>query len=175
MIGVDSPTATRAESLRRSFDRSFAAAEQVETARLEDLLTIRVGDHPYAIRLVEIAGLFTARRITPLPSPVPELLGLAGFRGVAIPVYDLRALLGHGRDGAPRWLVLMAGETRLGLAFDRLDGHLRLPDQAIAKDDRANGGRDVAHRVAGTGDAARPILHLPSLLDAIRSLMLQVV
>jgi len=34
---------------------------------------------------------------------VPELLGIMGFRGAMVPVYDLRALCGYAAGAAPRW------------------------------------------------------------------------
>jgi len=174
-MGAEPPTVSRAETLRRAFDRSFAEALRIETTPFEDLLAIRVASHPYAVRLAGISGLFADRVITPLPSPVSDLLGIAGFRGVVVPVYDLRGLLGYEGGGAPRWLVLTAGETRLGLAFDQFDGHLRLPRETIATDDRADGARAYAREIARSEEGARPILHLPSLLGAIRKLAHHVV
>jgi chemotaxis signal transduction protein len=163
----DAPIAPLAESLRRDFDRSFGEAVRVEVTQLEDLLLIRVASVGYAVRLAEISGLFAGRKVTPLPTPFPELLGIAGFRGVAIPVYDLRRLLGHAEGGTARWLVLTAGEAKLTLAFDQFDGHLRLPSAAIVRGARADGRHAYAPEVARTDEGPRQILHLPSLVNAI--------
>ena len=158
-----------AESLRRAFDNSFAEPLRVASDRLEDLLAIHVASDPYALRLSEITGLFVDRRITPLPGPMPELLGIAGFRGVMIPVYDLGALCGYPGARAPRWLVLSGTETGVGLAFDQFDGHVRLPREAIAPEDRVDASRGHAREVARTASGARPIIQLSSVLDAIRA------
>jgi purine-binding chemotaxis protein CheW len=163
----DQRPVSRAALLRREFDRSFAEAPQLEAERTEDLLAIRVGGDPYALRLSEVAGLFADRRVTPLPSPLPELLGLAGFRGALVPVYDLGSLLGYHRAEAPRWLVSIAGGASAALAFERFEAQLRFPRAAIASDG-ARADR-YAREVVRTPEAMRPVLHLPSVLEAIKA------
>lgn len=158
--------ATRADELRREFDRSFAVVRGAEKAPVEDLLAITLGDDPYLLRMAGISGLFADRRVTPLPGPVAELLGVAGFRGSVVPVYDLRLLLGYPGGGTPRWLVLLDGKVPVGLAFERFDGHLQLPRTAITACSQVDAARHV-HQVADTADGIRPVIHLPSLLDVI--------
>ena len=117
-----------AEELRRAFDRSFAEPPAPPAPPLEELLAIGLGDAPFALRLRDIAGLHADRAITAVPSPLPELLGIARFRSALVPVYDLRALLDQGRaEKNPRWTALVAaGPHLVGLAFERFDGHLRV-------------------------------------------------
>ncbi len=153
--------AGRAAALRRAFDRSFAEAPSAGPTLMEDLLAIRVAGDPYAVRLAEISGLFADKRVTQLPGPLPELLGIAGFRGMIAPVYDLRALLGHPGGGAPRWLVLAAAMP-VALAFDALDGHLRVPREAIV----ANADPGVRSEVVSC-EVVRPIVDIPSLLETL--------
>ena len=86
--------ADRVTELRDAFDRSFAQAPSTEAAAVENLLAIRVGAHPYALRMAEVSGLFADKKVTRLPSPVSELSGIAGLRGAVLPVYDLAMLLG---------------------------------------------------------------------------------
>jgi purine-binding chemotaxis protein CheW len=157
----------RAEELRRDFDRSFAAAPRGDAEVLVDLLAIRVAGDPYALRLSEVAGLFADRVVTPLPSPVSELRGLAGFRASLVPVYDLRPLLGYPGAETLRWMVTTAGGTLLALAFDGFDAHVRVPRAALAVADTET--RGPVREVARTPDGARPVVHLPSVLEAIRA------
>ncbi len=84
----------RAAELRDAFDRVFAEAHPPAPPPSEDLLAIRIASEPYALRLTEIAGLFADRKITPVAGRVSALLGIAGFRGLIVPVYDLQVLLG---------------------------------------------------------------------------------
>ncbi|HEY8088280.1 MAG TPA: chemotaxis protein CheW [Polyangiaceae bacterium] len=157
--------AGRATELRRSFDRSFADPPRAAVAVLEDLLTIRVAGDPYALCLAECAGLFADRKVTPLPTTVPELLGLAGSRGALVPVYDLGALLGYPRDASRRWLVTTAGSAVVGLAFDEFEAHVRIDHDAVAEDDSP--ARRHADRVAHLPDGARRVLRVASILDSI--------
>jgi chemotaxis signal transduction protein len=159
----------RADQLRQAFDRSFALAPQAggDTALVENLLAVRVGSLPYGLRLAEVSGLFVDRKITWLPSPVAELLGICGLRGALLPVYDLGMLLGCPKGAAPRWLLVTAGMT-VGLAFDSFDGYLRVRPEAIVPEGRAESRERHVREVLQTG-IARPIIHLPSVLETIKS------
>ena len=158
----------RAEELRQAFDRSFAEAPREEVAHLEHLLlAIRIAGVPYALPLKELSGLSTGRRVTPLPTAVAGLLGIAGFRGTLVPVYDMRVLFGYPGTGAPRWLGLVGKELVIGLAFDDFDGYLRVPPEAITRQD-AEGAPTLVHEVVQAGDLVRPLVHLPSVIDAIK-------
>lgn len=160
--------AERAAALRQAFDRSFAQASRVEDAMPEDLLGIRIGNDPYAVRLAEIGGLFTGRVVTPLPNTTTGLLGIAGFRGAIVPVYDLRALLDYPAGGTPHWMML-AARAPVALAFDTFDGHLRLAREAIVpRTLTANSLQQYVREVLQTADRARPIVDLDSVLDSIR-------
>ena len=95
----DAPSrlAVRAEALRSAFDRSFAEPAHFDTTPMADLLAFHAGSQAYALHLSEIAGLFADKKITRLPGRTAALLGIAGFRGAIVPVYDLSALLGSPR------------------------------------------------------------------------------
>jgi purine-binding chemotaxis protein CheW len=154
----------RLVEIRRAFDCSFAEPPRPAASGFEDLLGIRVADAAYALRVSAVAGLFVDRTVTPLPGPVPELLGLASFRGSVVAVYHLGALLGHPLTGVPRWLVLDAGTPAVGLAFDHLDGHLRVPARCVAR--AADEGGHIAETVA-TADGLRPVVDVPAVRTAI--------
>jgi purine-binding chemotaxis protein CheW len=158
----------RATELRRAFDRTFSEAPATRTTDLADLLDIRVGPDPYAIRLDQVTSVFADKRVTPLPGSFPELLGIAGFRGAIVPVYDLRTLLGYPRNGSQRWLVLTAGQTRIALAFDQFEGHTRVARTAIAEATGSDNQRHHVREVVRRAGFVRPIVHLPFVLETIR-------
>ncbi|MGE0453562.1 MAG: chemotaxis protein CheW [Vicinamibacteria bacterium] len=168
MTRGDGFVTARALQLRGDFDRSFATAERAERAEFTDVLAVRIATQGYALRASDLAGLFKARAVTPIPSPRPELLGLAGLRGRVVPVYDLRLLLGHPRGERPRWLVLAAGPEALALAFDDFEGQFR-----VAREDLTGAGPRTAPKPDGqavrTGDVLRRILDVPSLVEAIKA------
>jgi chemotaxis signal transduction protein len=118
------PAISAAETLRIAFDGTFAAlpSAAIDT---EDFLVVGSGETSRAIRLSEIAGLHRATRIVPVPSPAPQLIGLAGLRGRVVPVYDLLSLLGLERTAPVRWLALTAG-IPIAIGFETLERHVRL-------------------------------------------------
>lgn len=158
----------RAAELRRDFDRAFAEPIRFDTVAKVDLLGIRVGTQAYAIRLSEIAGLFTGKKITRVPGSGAALCGIAGFRGALLPVYDLHNLLGQPTAQTPRWLVIAAGAP-VALAFDAFVGQLRVSRDEIAPQATRPEMPSYAREVLRTRDFIAPILHLHSVLDAIKA------
>lgn len=145
------------DTLRREFDGAFARAPSADAGVQQNLLAVRVGNEPFAIPVAQIDGLFADRRVVPLPTPLPELLGVASFRGRVAPVYDLAALLLGTRSRAtPRWLVLVRGGAVLGLAFDALEGQLSVPAESAGESVCLDG-------------AVRPVVHLPSVAQQIQN------
>jgi chemotaxis signal transduction protein len=155
----------RAAEMRREFDRSFADAPRAATEAPNDLVAIRIGGDPYALRVAEIAGLHVDRSIASVPSQIPELLGIAGFRGSLVPVFDLGALLGYPAATASRWLAIAAG-TSIGFAFEAFDGHVRVAPEKIVPCAPTEAPAYV-RAIARDGRQVRPIVHLPSLIEAI--------
>jgi chemotaxis signal transduction protein len=162
------PVAERLAALRADFDRSFTEPLRRHDTEYVELLAIRTGGRPYAVRLSQTSGLHPDRPVTALPGPLPALLGVAGFSGQIIPVYDLAALLGHPVAERPRWLVLAAGAPPLALAFHELDGHLRVPADTILAEGHADGGslRGMVPLPGGT----RPIVDVPATRAAVHDL-----
>ena len=154
-----------AGELRQAFDRSFADVPSVDGTGVQDLLDLRFGTAGYALRLGDLAALVADVQITPVPTSVPELLGIAAIRGSMLPVYDLGAILGHPGESNLRWTAVAAGNSPVGLAFARFEGHLRVRVDAIAADVRSGAShvREVVHLEAGV----RSIVSVVSVLDAI--------
>jgi chemotaxis signal transduction protein len=151
--------AERLAALREDFDRSFAEPARRHDAEFAELLAVRAGGRPYALRLSQAAGLHSDRPVTPLPGPQPALLGVAGFSGATVPVYDLAALLGHPVPERPRWLVLAAGDPPLALAFHQLDGHFRI-DSAVIVGAADGQGQDVLRGMVPLPGGTHPIVDL---------------
>lgn len=164
----DSAVMAKLEELRRSFDESFAEALRSESEVIEDMLNIRVAGDAYAVRLNEIAGLYPDRKVVSLPSPLPELLGLAGFRGNVIPIFDLAACLGYARSGETgRWVLLTGTKDLIGLAFQKFEGRMRTSQRDLARREESEPSRQHVHEVARAGDIARPIINLASVAETI--------
>jgi chemotaxis signal transduction protein len=166
-----------ADILRQAFDHSFAAPARVHTEDSVDLLALGVAGAGYAVRLGDVSGLLVDRRIVPLPATLPEFLGLTGVKGGVVPVWSLSALLGTGADhDLPRWMILIAGRGRgdtLALAFERFDGHLRVPREQLSKRPHEEGDHDargvvrIRHSVRTDGEP-RGVLEVTAITDDIR-------
>ncbi|MGK5685563.1 chemotaxis protein CheW [Actinoplanes sp. URMC 104] len=159
--------------LREDFDRSFAEPARGHDEEHLELLTIRAGGRPYAIRLSQTSGVHPDRPVTALPGPQPALLGLAGFAGAVVPVYDLAALLGHPVGEVPRWLVLAAGTPPLGLAFHELDGHVRAAVSDIVREAGEQSGTPPSGSLRGLVElpgGSRPIVDIPATRAMVHAL-----
>jgi chemotaxis signal transduction protein len=156
----------RVEQSRLEFDQSFAQDTRGYLRSRENVLAIGLGSERCAVRLSDVAGVFADRGITRVPGHIPALLGIAGFRGVVVPVYDLPALLGHAPVVSPRWLMLAAA-AQVALAFIDFDGLLQVESNSIVQRDAGAVPHDFINEVLRTPDLLRPIIHLPSVLNAI--------
>ncbi|AEV86025.1 chemotaxis protein CheW [Actinoplanes sp. SE50] len=153
---------SRVERLRAEFDHSFAVPLRTLDDESVELLAVGVGGRAYALRLSQTSGLYPNRPVTPLPTTVPALRGLAGFAGVVVPVYDLAALLGHPIAEQPRWLVLAAGSPPLALAFHQLDHHVRVPSADVVDGSGAASSRGCLRGMVRLPDGDRPIVDVPA-------------
>jgi purine-binding chemotaxis protein CheW len=156
------------EELRRAFDQTFAAPAVRPADNLTTLITIRVAGQAFALHAKEITALAKRSRIVPVPSRVPELLGLAGVRGALVPVYDLAALLGlPRRAGEPQWFVLAHREAQLALAVDEIEGLAEIPKTDLFNDD-ASPSRDHVRQLARIGTGTRALIDIPAIVETIR-------
>jgi purine-binding chemotaxis protein CheW len=159
----------RAAALREAFDQAFVAAPSGITASTQAFLAIEIGGDKYALRLSEITELVADKKAVPLPSQSPDLLGIASFRGTLVAVYDLRILLGYPAAGSsPRWLVRVAQDIPVGLAFDQLDGYLDLPPEVIAPATGTEPMRQYLPETLTADDGVRSVINIASVLETIK-------
>lgn len=155
--------------LREEFDKVFASPANPSLGQTNNLLAVRVAGIPYAIRMREIAGLYSKRKVVPLPSPSRALLGIAGVRGEIIPVYSLAALLGHPQDQEQtKWIALCGSGETAGLAFSQIEGYFPIDLADIHEANEAVGGRVHVREVAQFGGIVRAVLDVPSVLETIK-------
>ena len=158
-------TMVTAAALREAFDRSFAEAETPDETSYEDLLAITVAAQPYALRLSEVSALHRDRKIVPVPSNEPALLGIAAFRGTLAPVYDLAVLIGCKAGSSPSCLILTRGRALVGLAFEALEGQRRVGRDGLSFPEHRGAGHLYGTvRIAST---VRPLIHIASVVEAI--------
>jgi purine-binding chemotaxis protein CheW len=117
-----------ADELRAAFDRGFAQPIAAPIPEV-DVIAIRAGGGPCAFLQATIAAIDTSLHVVPVPTPSAALRGVATFRGQIVSVWDL-GLLVHGAPVTPlRWCAVLGNEM-LAVAFDRLEGRVRVPAPA---------------------------------------------
>lgn len=159
--------ADRVARLRDDFDGSFTEPARVFDEQTVELLAVRAGEQRYAIRLDQAAAVHHDRLVTALPTTVRALLGVAGFGGAVIPVFDLATLLGHPVPHRPRWLLLATGTPALAFAFHELHRHVRVAATAVI-DGGARPG--CLHGMARLDDGDRPIVDIPATREFVHQL-----
>lgn len=160
-----SPLDPKVLALRAAFDQSFAEAVAGERPEQLNFLAVRIAGDPYALQLSEIQSLHASRWLVAAPSALPELLGMAGFRGVLTPVYDLARVLGYGAEPAAKWLVVVQHPSPVAFAFGGFDAHLRVTRESVSES--APAGTAVVRGAVQRGASTLPLLHLPSLVAGI--------
>jgi chemotaxis signal transduction protein len=166
------PTAAArsARELAREFDRSFADPARAADEEVEELLAIRVGGDAYAVRLRDVTGLVADRKIVPLPTPEPALLGIVGLRNGLAPVYSLAALLGYGPAAeAPRWLLLVGAGPQFGLAFPAFDGHRRVARADVSSNQAGADGNAQVPELVRIDDTHLGLIGIAALTEVIRA------
>ncbi len=158
----------RVEALRRDFDRIFSQPSTLVTVETEDLLAIGVAGDAYALKVGELAGLVSGRKVVALPNRTAHLLGVAGVRGAVVPVYALSGLLGYGDSGGSTpWLAQCGRQEPVALAFEQLEGFFRVP-----RADLHAAGGEARHHVAESvrvGNVTRRVIDTRSILAAIQA------
>ena len=164
------------EELRRRFDAAFVVAPVDRDEDLESFLAVKIGNEKYALRVRDVTGFAAARKIVPLPSPIAEMLGLAGIRGSVVPVFSLAAMIGYEQaQDPPRWFLLCRAAEPIALGFDEFEGYLELPsadrsELAEAGDgDAPRASRDHVRHVVRARGEVRGVIDVPSVVTAIEA------
>lgn len=159
-----------AAELRREFDRSFALPPAGAAQEIEDMLAIRVAGDAYAIRLREIAGIVTGRKLVAVPATAPDFMGISGVRGGIVAVFGLASILGHGHAAdSARWMILCGADEPIALGFSDFEGYLRVPRSALHTDDKLRGTQKYVDAVASTESGLRAVLGLSLVVATIRN------
>jgi len=160
----------KAAELRQAFDLSFAVPPPQTSQEIENLLAIRVAGDPHAIRLCEIDGIVTGRKVIAVPAAALDFLGLVGIRGDIVPVFGLASVLGYSEPPESlRWMIRCGTNDPIGLAFSDFDGYLRLPKSCLYAHEDIDASRQHVNQVARTETGIRAVISIPLILATIRN------
>ncbi|MBI4821839.1 MAG: chemotaxis protein CheW [Deltaproteobacteria bacterium] len=159
----------RARELRRVFDAEFATPERARSVETQPFLLVRVASEHLSIRVLDLGGIETTRRVLRIPSSAPALLGVARIRGLVVPVFGLARLLGLPEPDESPWIALSKEPAPLGLAFAELEGHLGATQDALSSSNAASVG---SPRFTGDevlrADRLRPVISIRRVVSEIR-------
>jgi chemotaxis signal transduction protein len=169
---TDSKLEDKIAEMRRLFDESFAIAPAGNVTESEAMLAIAVEGEHFALRGREISGLSVSNeKIVPVPSRVPELLGLTGIRGVVVPVFSLPRLLGFDSlHGQTRWLVFCGEvQTPIALAFETMERLFEATGSDIFVREEPIGRHRHVNATVSEGTTLRGVISIPTLVEYIKA------
>jgi chemotaxis signal transduction protein len=161
------PQLNRLAGLRSAFDRTFQLPYQLKTKDVEPMIAFRTAGTALAVRVQHITGVMKRTVILPVPSIVPELLGVAAVRGGLVPVFNLAALLELPPSGEPQWFMLMNRQMPVVFAFDGLEGRIEV-ERAHVYADETSSPRKHIHQLAEVGSVVRAVIDVSGLMESIR-------
>ena len=123
-----------------------------------------------ALRIRELRGLFSSRKVAPLPGAKRELLGMAGIRGRVVAVYDLAALLGVPEAGVGKWLALCGAQEDLGFSIPEVESHVKVMERAIVQATATDRAHTHVPEVVRVGEAVYGVVNIASVLETVRGL-----
>jgi chemotaxis signal transduction protein len=130
------------------------------------VLLFEIGSESFGIGVEQTEGVVDCPRITPLPSAPDRLIGVASVRGRMTLVMDLSGKANSGEY--KRRLILLKGESQLGLLAERVEGVIALEPEKVRK---RKGDDKAAHGGESRRAAPEHFKHegrLVPLLDAAR-------
>lgn len=154
--------------MQREFDNSFVASPTGTVENRESLIAIRVAGEAYAVRTNQITGLAKLKRIVPVPSRVPGLIGITAVRGALFPAYDVATLLELSPvNGERAWVMFADRETPVGLVFDQFEGQVEIDCAHLYESDSSSSHKHL-HQMAKVGPNNRVVIDIPGLVEDIR-------
>jgi chemotaxis signal transduction protein len=157
----------RLAELRTAFDRTFQLPYQGKSKDVEPMIAFRIAGTPLAVGVQHITGIMKRTVILPVPSIVPELLGVAAVRGVLVPVFNLAAMLELPPSSEPQWFMQMNRETPVALAFDDLEGRVEVERSHVYADETSSRRKHI-HQLAAVGSVVRAVIDASGLMESIR-------
>jgi purine-binding chemotaxis protein CheW len=137
-----------------------------------ELLAFELGGEEYALELKHIKEIIRWMEVTRVPRIHPAIKGIISLRGVVMPVFDLRTLLGLTESPPTRQsriIVVSLESGTLGLVADRVSEVLRLPVSQIEPASPLM-GEEAAEHLLGIGrNRGHPVM----LLDLEKTIRIE--
>lgn len=119
---------------------------------MEDILLIRMGEHPFLIRAHDVTEIVRPLELTPVPMAPDHLLGLANIHGQIVCIIDPCEVLHLASDRHPlsahtRFLILRHPRMHVGIWVEEFASIFRVAATEVPAE-RADGDQDTIARGA---------------------------
>jgi purine-binding chemotaxis protein CheW len=129
---------------------------------------VRLGGRAFAVDVVDAREVVVLDAITPVPGAPAPLVGVMNLRGTALPVIEVRPLLGLLVRGALRALVVADGDRRAAMLIEAVLGLTGFDDVAPLAGNEGVPAALIRGRVTTESGETVTLLDGPALLAAAR-------
>jgi len=129
---------------------------------------VRLGDRAFAVDVTDAREVVVLDALTPVPGAPAPLVGVMNLRGTALPVIEVRPLLGLTVRGALRALVVADGDRRAAILIEAVLGLAGFDDVAPLAGTEGVPAALVRGRVTTESGETITLLDGPALLAAAR-------
>jgi purine-binding chemotaxis protein CheW len=133
-----------------------------------ELICVSIGEHLYAIDIMQVREIRGWTASTPLPHAPAHVLGMINLRGSILPVIDLGSLLGIGETAVSTSSVVMVaqiGQHQVGLLVDAVCDILMVGENMLQEPPRVGDRvRDFVSGVMTTDEGIVTLLCLDHVM-----------
>jgi len=129
---------------------------------------VGLGGRAFAVDVLDAREVVVLDAITPVPGAPAPLVGVMNLRGTALPVIEVRPLLGLPVRGALRALVVADGDRRAAMLIEAVLGLAGFDDVAPLAGNEGVSATLVRGRVTTESGETVTLLDGPALLAAAR-------
>ncbi|MBI3651521.1 MAG: chemotaxis protein CheW [Acidobacteria bacterium] len=147
-----------------------AADDEPHTADQLSVLMLDIGEEVFAVSVETIEGVVDCPKLAPLPFPPEGIIGVASVRGRMTLVMNLSASNSSSQSVNRQRLVLLKGESQMGLLADRIEDVVTLARDAVESSGKRLGNKEPQPRWPVSGlfknkERRIPILDCERLLE----------
>ncbi len=164
---IESSVATTTTSANKGAESS---------AELLQLVSFRLGEEEYGIKILRVQEIIRMREITRLPNTPDFVEGVINLRGRIIPVVGLRKRLGMEaitRDKATRIVIIEVGDSVFGFEVDAVSEVLRISLDTIEPPPRLKQGNGYVSGIGKLENRLFLLLDMEHLMSDSERLLLR--
>ena len=136
-----------------------------------DALLIKAGDQSYALPLLKIQEIRGWSPVSPLPSTDASCLGILNLRGIVLPVFDARRILGKPTPEPTQQNVIVVATAHgkpVGMLVDSVSDIVPIDgDRVTRADGDDNWSSHLVEGIASVDELLVPLLSLEAITGPI--------